>query len=868
MDDDYDGGERFGMENDYEDGQWIDGEFFYSRKKDHHRHQTKEDAIYGSFAVADSSDDDSDSARPSKRRRNRDLIRKPDLSKPVQFVSTGTVMPDQEIDNNGTASENPNPSSNSSNPSVAGLGFGLGFRIDPDAGVGMAAAAAANVVEEGEDDEDFLPSAFGRKIKEGAQRREKEREKEKERSMTSKSSKKGTGMGKRDAEVGRFEAFTTGIGSKLLRKMGYKGGGLGKDEQGITAPIEVKLRPKGMGMGFNDYKEAKMPTLEEKEPEEQAGLAKLPPGSKEKRWSKQKHGKKKAESKYLTAEELLLKKQEQGLEDTNVQKVLDMRGPQVRVLSNLENLNAEEEAKENQVPMPELQHNVRLIVDMAEVDIQKIDRDLRREREKVVSLQREKEKFQKEAARQQQQLDVMETIAIVVERVGEENSMGILTLESLLTTFGDLKNRFREEYKLCNLSCIVCSFAYPLLIRVFQGWEPLQNPHYGLKLMASWKNLLQGDQEQPFDYSENAMDASPYAQLVNEVIFPAVRIAGTNSWKPRDPEPLLRFLESWEQLLPPPLVQSILQNVVLPKLSEAVDEWNPLVETVPIHVWVHPWLPLFGQRLEPLYQKIWPKFDIALRGWHARDSSAYLILSPWKDVFDATSWERLVVRWIVPKLIDVMKEFQVNPANQILDQFNWVMTWASAIPIHHMVNLLEVEFFTKWHRALHGWLCLNPDFNEVLRWYMGWKGLFPPELLANERIRQLLSMGLDMMNQAAEGAPVVQPGARENVSYLRVTEQRQFEAQQQAAAAAARARAESLGNATLKDKIQYVAEDKGVLFAPKVGKLYNSLQVYGFGNVNICIDNVKQLIYAQSSGGWVPVPLGQLLQMHHNAGQR
>ncbi|ONK68603.1 uncharacterized protein A4U43_C05F13850 [Asparagus officinalis] len=800
--DDYEGRERFDMENDYEDGQWING---------------------------------------------------PDLTKPVQFVSTGTVMPDQEIDKeNGTASENPN---SNTNPSQAGLGYGLGFQAD--------SSRKTDGGEADDVDAEFLPTAFGRKIKEGAQRREKEREKERSASTKAASVKKG--MGKRDAGAGKFEAFTSGIGSKLLRKMGYKGGGLGKDEQGITAPIEVKMRPQGMGMGYNDYKEVKMPALDEKEPEEKPA-AKLPASSKEKRWLKQKQGRKKTESKYLTPEELLLQKQEQGLEDTKVQKVLDMRGPQVRVLSNLENLNAEEEAKENQVPMPELQHNVKLIVDMAEVDIQRIDRDLRREREKVVSLQREKDKFQKEELRQRKQLQVMETIAGVVERVGEENSLGVLNLESLLTTFSNLKQQYKEEYKLCNLSCIVCSFAYPLLIRVFQGWQPLQNPHHGLILMASWKSLLQGDQDQPFDYSENPVDASPYTRLVNELIFPAVRISGTNSWKPRDPEPMLRFLESWEQLLPPSLVQSILQNVVMPKLLEAVDEWNPLLETVPIHSWVHPWLPHFGQELQPLYHRIWPKFDVALRGWHASDSSAYAVLSPWKDVFDAASWERLIVRWIVPKLIDVMKEFQVNPANQILDQWNWVMTWALVIPIHHMVNLLEVEFFSKWHRALYGWLCLNPDFNEVTRWYMGWKSLFPPELLANERIRQLLTAGLDMMKQAAEGAPVVQPGVRENVSYLRVTEQRQFEAQQQAAAA--RAHADNLGNAPLKDQIQFFAEEQGVLFVPKVGKLYNSLQVYGFGNVNICIDYPKQLIYAQSSGGWLPVSLSQLLQMHRNSAQR
>jgi tuftelin-interacting protein 11 len=52
-----------------------------------------------------------------------------------------------------------------------------------------------------------------------------------------------------------------------------------------------------------------------------------------------------------------------------------------------------------------------------------------------------------------------------------------------------------------------------------------------------------------------------------------------------------------------------------------------------------------------------------------------------------------------------------------------------------------------------------------------WKGLISLEILANERIRNQLNVGLEMMNQVVEGITIKQPNAKENVSYLKVTEQ-------------------------------------------------------------------------------------------------
>ncbi|KAK2639481.1 hypothetical protein Ddye_027276 [Dipteronia dyeriana] len=154
---------------------------------------------------------------------------------------------------------------------------------------------------------------------------------------------------------------------------------------------------------------------------------------------------------------------------------------------------------------------------------------------------------------------------------------------------------------------------------------------------------------------------------------------------------------------------------------------------------------------------------------------------------------------------------------------------------------------------------------------MCWKKLLPQELLANENIRSQLNRGLEMMSQAADGMKVVQPGLRENLSYLRVMEQRQFETQQKAAAAQAqKAAAAGLISAYQMDGMEAPREMtiKEVVeaYAQQIyGRIHNGQQIYGFGNISIYVDSLNQMVYAQKEEGWIPITLDTLLKMHNNS---
>lgn len=149
---------------------------------------------------------------------------------------------------------------------------------------------------------------------------------------------------------------------------------------------------------------------------------------------------------------------------------------------------------------------------------------------------------------------------------------------------------------------------------LMSGWTPLSDPHRGLSEFTTWRPLLtnasaanplfQQQQQQPSHPSaspsplSSPIDQDPFRLLLEEVLLPPLRTSITMLWEPREPEPLLSFLDAWTPLLPAPTLQMLLHMLVLPKIRSAVGAWNPTQETIPIHAWIHPWLPTLSSQLQ------------------------------------------------------------------------------------------------------------------------------------------------------------------------------------------------------------------------------------------------------------------------------
>ena len=806
---------------------------------------SKNQAIYGVWA--DNSDSEEEPARPSFGGRK-------DYSAPVNFVSAG--VQNQKKDKNKEAAEPEPVSEGSSDEGGAGggrAGFGGG-------GGGLGYRSGAGRVESEGQIAGLRNTGF--------------------------SQPQSLGKG-----FGDWEKHTKGIGAKLLLNMGFQPGkGLGKNLQGRSAIVEAYLR-KGKGaIGAYGHEggrpKGKKDSDEEEEKEYKEKLNQWKTGSAV-------GGKKKnVNYVYKSVEDVIAESQFRKVDGRSGErskgegvKVIDMTGREQRVLLGYSSIAGQQrpaeegdsstplagiqQKRKNNFELPELIHNLNLLVDMTEQDIISADRKLAYHKDRVEVLQSEGERLGDLVEREKLQIDAMEEILSVLDSLEEKHNTGNLDHEIAVRAFTRLKEEFPKEFREFEISGCAGTVVIPLVKRSLAGWtDPLAGRNTSLAHLTTftqWREILDLGELHSGD-TNSPMPA--YDSLIWECWVPQVRLA-VQRWHSRDPQPLVSFLELWRPLLPGWILQHVLERLVLVRLQAEVELWNPLTDTTPLHTWLHPWLPALGSRLDTVHPTIRNKLASALAAWHPADRSAKLILLPWAEVFSRAAMLAFLTKNIVPKLETCLGTLQISPRHQDMSLWNSVMEWSDLLPPPQLAQILAQSFFPRWLQVLAGWLNSTPNYEEVVGWYQGWKSSVPGCVLSLPGVSDNLSQALHMMNRSvAGGGPLSsQPGALENVRYMTNLEM-QGQAQPRQAPPEASSMSETVKTAAqipqgFKDLIARRCEERGVVFRPLPGRFREGKQMYLVGSRQVYLDRNVIFVMELGTGVWVPTSLNNLMDAAH-----
>ena len=846
----------------------LENEFNYGLQRPK---QSKNRATYGIWA--DNSDDDEIDARPTFSGGSRKKGRS-DYTAPLGFVSAGIQGSSKEKNKSEDVTEEAKDRSASEDEESFRPNVGLGYvgrskkrKIKENSGISGQMAG-------------FRTSGY-----------------------------QHVSLGK---GFGEWEKHTKGIGAKLLLKMGYQAGkGLGKNLEGRSTIVEAHLR-KGRGAIGAYGKEKSGPkaaeTVDSEEEEDKNFKDKLH------QWKKAGSSGNKQRVKYVykTADQVLeegkwrkISKDSTVGETSGISKVkvIDMTGKEQRVLSGYHAISAQQipdedisssnkeddvfltQKKHANFDLPELRHNIDLILDKCEEDLIVADRQLRHHRNKVEVLEREEEKLNEIVEKETNEIKKLELVLSMIEKLEASHNCGSLDLETCKESFQVMTREYPSEYNAYEIPFIATTIVTPLIQKELCRWRPLEDGkrssenHKGM--FIEWHKMLYLGRYNDQNSSSNMRpipksgDMDPFHVVLWEAWMPSVR-AATAAWNTREYDKLIGFLEVWKDIIPRWMWNNILDQLILPKLQDNVEKWDPLTDRIPIHSWLHPWLPYLGQQLEIVYPTIRNKLSTCLTNWHPSDSSAKGILLPWKEVFSKGSLQAFVLKNIMPKLESIMSKIVVNPGQQKLDEWHWVMEWNDLLPPISLVNLLDTHFFRdKWFPVLSGWLNHNPNYNEVVSWYKGWKSMIPEDILSFPQIRNWFSQALDMMTRVtnmSSGHPMSrQPGANDTILQLRSNEPSiathtptpppppRLSAQQTMQDVAKTAVEMSH---SYKDLVARRCEERGILFAPVVpARWKEGKPVYRVGNSYIYMD--KTAIFVQQSGSgidrWIPQSLNTLL---------
>ncbi|GAM82187.1 hypothetical protein ANO11243_001660 [Dothideomycetidae sp. 11243] len=590
---------------------------------------------------------------------------------------------------------------------------------------------------------------------------------------------------------------------RMMAKMGHvEGQGLGKAGEGIINPIEVKLRPQGVGVGA-----VKEKTEQYKQEQRRAAEARgeeYEDSSEEERNARRRRNERsrggqthsgtttpggtqvpRKKTKYRTVEEVRAAAPGLDLPVAMLGSIMDATGSERKLLTSTAGLMSMGMVK-------------------AETEEEKIKKRERLEleafidawhglQERKVHLEQHEGHMQLELTQMKEDIQKVRDVlaALAALQVQDEVTINNEANEwkSTISKLEDLQAKHPHDIESCGLGDAAVSMLNRPFTKEVENWEPLHEPSRIVKDLMDLRPVLglgkqdeiatNGDFDPVLRRYHKQKATTPFETLVYRVWLPKIRTT-VITWDFQDPQPMIAVIEAWRPVLPPFVFANVVDQLIVPKLSDGLKFWNPkkikhskanINASLP-HVWLFPWLP----HLPPYQMDAKSPTSLiseARRALRLSLSTCDVALGPlpglpeWFSLIP-NELSDILIKHVLPRLASHLStNFEVDPSDQQMAPIDAVFAWSDFIKPKIYARLLIAEVFPKLLESLHHWL-VSPgaDLNEIQPWLEWWKTVFPTEVNETKDVQsgwadvqRMMDQALEIMERAGDLSELAPPAA-------------------------------------------------------------------------------------------------------------
>ena len=289
-----------------------------------------------------------------------------------------------------------------------------------------------------------------------------------------------------------------------------------------------------------------------------------------------------------------------------------MTGRHPRVLSGYSALAARKTTEPDRLQLNESAPNLDALVHCWKRGIIQNAEELSRHQDEISALEGEIKTMSSVVIREEKQIECLSSAPQLLEQMEVRRKTDQLDVDYLLEQFRHLeRNHDFIKYDMAN---VAVTYLVPLVkSRLATTWRPFEcgdsSDENCRRMLLPWRCLLE---TLPGHAKENVLE--PYDGLVWNSWMPALR-GLIGQWPCKEAQPMVDLLDRWEPLVPEWIMENILDQLIMPRIQSEVDAWNPLTDVIPIHTWIHPWLPRLHDRLELVYPTIRQKIAQWIMQW-------------------------------------------------------------------------------------------------------------------------------------------------------------------------------------------------------------------------------------------------------------